>query len=130
MALSVGVCGLLAISWFCLAYDLAFGTLSAWVEMGDHESLYQQPRSGAVFDQWVGVVDVFDWHRVSGQARTIRFEELYTFCIALLGLVSLSASLVWWVYVALELMRGGQGSTATTVGVGLRLADHLLLNLT
>jgi hypothetical protein len=72
-----------------------FGSLSGWGQLCDSQVFYQQARAGSVFDQWGGVVDVFDWHKATSTAHTLRFEEVYFLSISLLGFLSLTASTFW-----------------------------------
>jgi len=47
-------------SWVLLFWDLASSSLSSWIATFDVDDFYSHPRSGTVYDNWVGVVDVFD----------------------------------------------------------------------
>jgi len=46
--------------WFFLLVDLSTSSLSAWFVTFDTDDFYNQPRSGNVYDNWAGVVVVFD----------------------------------------------------------------------
>ncbi len=86
---------------------------------------------GTAYDNWSGVVDVFDWHRASSRPQALRFEELYSFFITLFALLALGVALFWWAYLGLTLLWAGSTLVSyAAVGVGLRLLDHLLLSLT
>lgn len=115
-------------SWLFLLYDLGLNSLSAWINTLDSDVFYQQPRSGSVYDNWVGVVDVFDWHKATSRPHALRFEELYSFFMTLLVFISLSITLFWWAYVGLGCFWVGFSSVSFAVlGVGIRLLDHLML---
>ncbi len=107
---------------------MGLSLLPVWIGTSDTEVFYQQPRSGTVYDNWVGVVDVFDWHKATSRPHALRFEELYAFFMTLLVFVSLSIALFWWAYVGLGCFWVGPSAVSFAVlGVGLRLLDHLML---
>ena len=117
-------------SWVLLLLDLSINSLSAWALTSDFYIFYQQPRVNTTYDNWLGNVDVYDWHKASSRPYALRFEELYSFFITLIGLLSISITLFWWAYLALNVLWGGLNSlTYGVIGVGLRLLDHLLLSL-
>lgn len=118
---------ILLYSWFFLLCDLGLNSLSAWINTLDADVFYQQPRSGTVYDNWVGVVDVFDWHRTTSRPHALRFEELYSFFMTLLVFISVSITLFWWAYMGWGGLWGSSYISFAVLGVGIRLLDHLML---
>lgn len=121
---------LLLISWINIIYDLSLNSYSSWNISNDFFCLYQTARVGTTYDNWTGVVDTFDWHKASNRATSLRFEELYTFFISLIGLVSLTINLFWWGFIGLSFIYANKLTLSyNMIGIGLRLADHLILSL-
>jgi hypothetical protein len=115
---------ILLMSWVLLFWDLATSSLSAWIVTLDTDDFYKQPRSGTVYDNWVGVVDVFDWHKASSRPQAIRFDELFSFFATLIALFSTTITLFWWVYLGLAFLWGTPATLSHAIlGVGIRLLD-------
>jgi hypothetical protein len=120
----------LVVAFSHLGYDYHGGVIPSQGELLDYFSLYQSARAGTLFEYWGGNADVFDWHKASNKAHTVRFEELYALSVAGLGLLSLTIALVWWGYVGWDyLRRGPDALNATSLGVGRRLNEHAIFNL-